>query len=255
MRVYFGSPAHICILLFYAVFAATAYFILRKKSERVKKAVLFYLMLLNLVQHFFKSFLWPHLAGNGFGLENTAYNLCALLIIISPFVFLSRAKALKQFLVCVGTVAGILPFLVPFWFYGQTPFSWEFARAYLCHLLLFTTSLLQSLLGFARPDFRGCLKTGALFLLALCIVWLDNLIFTEKAHAYETMLARNPLWLVAPPEGFALFPVLTLFDRPAPILWYAPHFYAAITALAAVLGKICDRRAGRKRPLFMKALL
>lgn len=256
MLIYFGSFSHICILLLAAALPAAAYFLLKNRSEGEKRDALFYLMLINLIQHFFKSFLWPHLAGKGFGLENTAYNVCALFIIVSPIVFLAKSEAAKRFLVCVGTVAGSLPLIIPFWFYGQSPFSWEFARAFFCHVLLLTTSLLPALFGFTRPTFRGAWKTGAMFLLTLSVVWLDNLLFTGGEKVYETMLARNPLWLVAPPEGFHLFPVFELFGRPVPLLWYAPHFYASITVLAAILGAVCDRRAERKRrPFFTGAPL
>lgn len=251
MQIYLGSSSHICILALAAALVAAAYFALKNKPRRTARAALFFLMLINLVQHFGKSFLWPHLIGRGFGLENTAYNVCAFLIIISPIVFLAKSEACKRFLVCVGTVAGSIPLVIPFWFYGQTPFSWEFARAFFCHVLLLATSLLQALLGFTRPTFRGCWRTGLLFLLSLCVVWLDNLLFSSGEAVYETLLARNPLWLVAPPEGFSLLPVIALRGRPVPILWYAPHFYAFITVLAAPLGALCDRRARRKRPRFL----
>ena len=194
--------------------------------------------------------------GEGFGLMNTAYNICAFLIIVTPFAILFDRELLLEFIACLGTAAGTLPLLLPYWFYGQTPFAWEFLRAWTCHVLLASSSSLFLLFGLVRFRFRHCFRFGFLFTAMLAIVFInDAFVFAltdGRAGLYERLLALNPLWTMGPAERYPLLASLFKSCSPAfllgsathgytPVFWYAVPFYIIITIIAFLLGAFLDR--------------
>lgn len=246
---------HLVTLIAAAGFVAAIYFPLRNRSIFAKEVALFSLMILNLTQHLFKSFFWPHLWGSGFGIINTAYNVCAILIISSPFVLLSGNNLLKQFVAYVGTIGPAVTLMVPYWFVGQTVFTWEFARFWTCHTLLVATSLLPALWGMVKFNRRDGWKFGLVFIAMLTLILANDAVFllvlgqATTETLYSELSARNPLWTMGPFGGIEslkyAFEVLSpgfLREPYIPVLWYAIPLYLYITAIAYLLGRITDRR-------------
>ncbi|MDE7158494.1 MAG: hypothetical protein K2N74_02870, partial [Clostridiales bacterium] len=176
MILQYGSNAYIFYLLVSAVILAGIYLIFRKRSLQAKKWLLATLVLINVLQHLFKSFVYPHLYGMGFGLQNTAYNVCAVLILLSPFTLFGKDSFFKVFVAYAGTVAGTLSLLLPYWFIGQTIFTWEFLRFYVCHLLLLLTSALPLMWGIRRAGYRDFWKSGFALFFLLGIVLLNDVL-------------------------------------------------------------------------------
>ena len=251
---------------------AALYFSLRKRSLFTKRIAVFALLQFNLVQHFFKCLIWPHLWGTGIGLINTAYNVCAFLIIISPFVFLGKNELLKQFVAYVGTIGASLAIIVPSWFIGSTIFTWEYLRSWTCHTVLIATSLLPALWGMVKFNYRDGWKFGLIFLMMLMLILSNNVVFMLAFDAatpetlYAALLAHNPLWMMAPSDGFeSLGKVLAVFSPKMflqtkthpyiPILWYAFPMYILITLIAYLLGGLLDRKKLKGDFLALKSKL
>ena len=228
----------------------------RGAKKSTKRAAVFSIAMLNLFQHLFKSLVWPHMRGAGFGLENTAYNVCALLIIATPFAILFEGELLLEFIACVGTAGGALTLFLPYWFFGETPFSWEFLRAWTCHALLLCSSALLLAFDLVRFRFRHCFRFGFLFTAMLSLVFINDalvLALTDgRTGLYERLLALNPLWMMGPTERHPLLAGLFESCSPAfllenaahgyaPVLWYALPLYILITIVAFLLGALLDR--------------
>ena len=270
---FLSLPYFVCLLLS-AGFVVGIYFLFRKRSARTKKAVLLVLMLLNIEQHLLKSFVWPHLYGQGFTYQNTCYNVCASLILLSPFIFFFGKGALRDALVYVGTAGTLLAVVVPFWFSGQDVFSWEVLRFYVCHVLLITTSILPALWGLTELSYRR-FAFVPLFFFGLLILILMNavicvslgLVGKGTGSLFETLYSLNPCWVMhpAPPKGFEwVTPVLEAFTPPVflgagtrpytPLLWYAIPMYLLLALLSLLIGILVDHRrfAADLRKLFRK---
>lgn len=258
-----GSLTHIFSLLLGILPIFVLNFAFRNAKMPTKRAVIFCVAILNLFQHFFKPLVWPHMHGQSFGLLNTAYNVCAFLIILTPFAILFNRELLLEFVACVGTAAGAVTLLVPYWFFGRTPLSWEFSRAWTCHALLLCSSSLLLLLKLVRFRFRHCFHFGLLFIVMLSLILLnDTIVFavTEgEAGLYERLLALNPLWTMGPTELYPLLAKLLESCSPAfllgntthgyaPVLWYAVPFYILVTIIAFLLGALLDRDNFLGRP-------
>lgn len=259
MIIEYFNYTHILSLILAATLVAALYFPLRKRSTLAKEFALFILMGLNITQHFFKFFVWPHLWGTGFALSNTAYNVCAILIIASPFIFVSRSSLLKQYIAYVGTIGPALALLIPYWYIGKTILTWDFLRFWVCHALLVTTSLLPALWGMIKFNYRDGWKFGLIFLAMLALILVNDTVFllalgrATKETLYEALLAQNPLMIMAPAEKGARFKIFFEIFSPhflletdthpyIPIIWYAIPVYLYMTLIGYILGCAIDRR-------------
>lgn len=254
MILNYFNLTHILTLFVAAGLIAAVYFALRNRTVFAKEIAVLVLMGLNLTQHFFKFFLWPHMWGTDFDIVNTAYNVCAILIIASPVVYLSKSNLLKQFVAYVGTIGPAVTLLVPYWYIGSTILAWDYLRSWTCHTLLLATSSLPALWGLVKFNFRDGWKFGFVFLAMLALILLNDAVFmlvlgqATKETLYDTLVARNPLWTMGPSGPFEslgrIFEAFTpkiFLDPYVPILWYAIPMYLMVTIVAYALGGVLDR--------------
>lgn len=260
MTVYYGSPSHILSVLSALVFCFCVFFLLRRTSRKVSERVIFIMMLVNLIQHLFKWLIYPHHIAEGFTIVSTAYNMCAFLIIFSPIAMLVKKQFIRDAFFLFGSVAGIIAIIVPYWHIGSSPFTWEYLRYMICHVLLFTNSMLPLLLGIHKPSYKSIPFLGLMFIGAVgCIILNDTIfyavgLFGEGMTLSEALRLSNPVWSFGPPENFsfilntvkAIFPDFTVISGktglPIPLIWYAVPMYVLITLIAALLLTFLDRK-------------
>ncbi len=252
---------------FYFLYPALTVFVLlglalclRKRSEGTKKWASFAVSAVNLLQHLLKALLYPHLWGTGFSYQNTAYNVCALLIIAMPFVQLCKCQGIKDFVYFTGLFAGLGTMFFPIWFIGKPAYGWELFRFYICHGLLFISAAMPFASGQHRISWRSGPKFGTLFLGMLAVVLLNNVccIFlgltpgATPENLYEALCAQNPLWMMGPRGGFewvaALLDPITpdfLFSdgHYVPILWYAYPIWILLTLGTTGVFMLLDRKS------------
>lgn len=256
------SPAYFLCLGVAAALVVGTYFLFRNAAYSIKWCFLMILMLINLGQHIGKSLVWPHLYGTGFGTENTAYNVCALIIYASPFILLFGRGAIRDAVVYIGTAGPLLSMIVPYWFQGQPLLQWEVLRFYTCHVLLIMTSLLPALWGVYRLSWRNFFRIPIFFFLMMAIILINYIILYARGmwgqglSLFDALLAANPCWVMRPnpPEGYlwaqkafeALSPKAFLGNaegRPyLPLLWYAIPVYIGISFSAFLVGIAADRK-------------
>lgn len=106
MLIDYGSFAYCFYLLLPFAITVALYFVLRRRSMRTKKILIFCLLIANFIQHVLKTYIYPQYDG-GFSYNQTAYNMCAFLILVSPFIFLCKNDFLKDAIFFFGTAAGI----------------------------------------------------------------------------------------------------------------------------------------------------
>lgn len=259
MTFEYGNFFYFFYLFLVFAFTATTGILLRKKSDRTKKTVIFILAVLNVFQHFFKQFLYPHLWGHGFDYMNTVYNVCSFLIVATPIVFFSKSDSWKDFITYAGSSAGLITMLVPYWYVGGSPFRSEILQFYVYHGLLFATSLLPVITGLHKLSWRNFWKIGLLFYLSNILVLFNNftvVVMEGKAeNMYAILREQNPLWMFSPPDnpGFAFFSDIVkifspkIFYNPeagvcVPILWSAVPLYLLLTVLSLLIGCFADSK-------------
>ena len=242
----YGSPFYIFSLMLPVFFTVLLRWTLRRCSEKIRRHAVLVLMLINTAQHLLKPWIYPHFAGTGFSALTSAYNMCAAVILISPLVLLWGNRFFRNF-VFMGFTAGIIAIAVPYWFIGMevSRLGWEYLRFFLCHALLFTTSMLTRLCGLHKPSYREFWQPGLAFLLALGLILLNNVVFitlglypgVEGLGLYEALCHVNPCMMMGPSQDTLWLtdlmkyftPGIFLGENPAgafaPILWYALPLY------------------------------
>ena len=231
------------------------WFLLRNRSRTVQKTVIFALTLLNLLQHLFKIYLYPQYWGESFGARSTAYNMCAFLIMASPFIFLFGSELWHNFITYVGTFAGGISVCVTYWMYEPVE---EQLRFVICHALLFLTSCLPAILGIYKINWRKCWRLPFVFYSCLMVLIVNDVITYTLGMVgdignltlQEFLVRENPCWAMGAPEGYPFIENLVGFFTPAafsgvPILWYAIPLFLLMTLGAIGFGSLFDKERFR----------
>lgn len=249
MKIYYGSLMYFAYIGASILLLGALYLLLRKRCVFIQKSAVFIVASLNFLQHIFKGRIYPQYNGSSEVYLSTAYNVCAFLILASPFVILFGSSLFRQFIAYVGSFAGIIAMLVPYWFVGLDAFSWEIYRFYICHGLLFISSFLPWILGFYEFKLKNCFKIAPVFFFALAVILVNNAILIKTGNfpgkdptrVFEELSMNNPAWSMRPSESFS--EIGNLLERLSipflcgknkagiyiPILWYAIPMYIAIT--------------------------
>ena len=249
MLINYGSLMYVAYILAVLFASFLVYQLIKKRSKGMQHFVLFLISIVNLLQHLFKGVIYPqYQAGYSMHLS-TAYNFCALMIILTPIIFLFKNNYLRCAVSFAGMLASTLSIAFPYWFIGQSAFTWEVYRFYICHGLLFLTSTLPIFLGTVKFKFKYFWSMALMFFLALGLIVANNVIFLKAGWftdapttpVFEFLNGYNPVWLMHPPVGFDWLINIFKFVTPdfflganpwnmcLPILWYAIPVYILTT--------------------------
>ena len=110
----YGSPFYISMICLLIFVCALLWLLIRKLSPRMQKLAVFTIMLINAFQHLFKWAIYPIYEGQSFNALSTAYNVCALLILLMPIAFISKSRFLRDYVFIAGAFAGFITNVVPF---------------------------------------------------------------------------------------------------------------------------------------------
>ncbi len=118
---------------------------------------------------------WP----NGLG-RSTAENLCAFLIMVSPFVYKYGNKYMKDYLFYIGSISSILVMIIPTGAIGldlsQAENLLEVFRFYICHIPLLIVGYLMVDNGFHELNYHRLIALPFMFLLVEGILVLNGII-------------------------------------------------------------------------------
>ncbi len=134
------------------------YFLLRNRTEKTKKIVLFSLLAFALVLHFLKCFIPPYSTDKDRLYWDIFFiNICAANIFLFPIFFLTKSKALKDYMFYLGLLGGGLALLYPIEPIekaNQLAETLDIIRFYIHHWILFAVPLLMVLLKVHELDYK-----------------------------------------------------------------------------------------------------
>ncbi len=260
----YGSPFYILMLLLLFLIGFLLWFFIKKLNIKLQRLIVLVIMLINVAQHLFKWAIYPMYEGQGFTALSTAYNMCALLILLMPIAYISKSDSFKDFVFLAGAFAGFITNVIPYWHIGVpvSELGWEYARFYICHALLFFSGMLPLLLSHHKLSYKRFYTVGAYFLLSLMIILVNDVIFIclgvyfehTPNELYESLYVLNPCWSMHPPAEFPIVEkAVSLFSPdillgkgdagyPAPILWYAIPLYIGFSVLSFIVMAMLDRK-------------
>ncbi len=261
----YGSPFYLAMIALLLLGLFAIWHFLKKLSAEKQKLFIFIIMLVNTLQHLFKWAIYPIYWNQGFTVLSlsTAYNMCALLILLMPFALFSKSITFRDFMFIAGAFAGLVTNLVPFWHIGKrvSELGWEYVRFYFCHALLFYSGMLPLLLGFHKISYRRSYKIGFGFLISISIILLNDIIAIALglfdypiSDLYGSLCKINPCMAMKPSAEFPILDKIAKVLSPdvftgknrtgvyVPILWYAIPAYLGFTILSFTVLAVFDRK-------------
>jgi len=162
---------------------AGLYFLLRRRSTRTQKTVLFSLLAFGLLLHFLKVYIPPYSVDEARMLRDSWFvNICAANIALFPIFFFSKNDKVKDYMFYIGVLSGLISL-----FYPQEPIAkvdqaaeqLDIIRFYYHHWMVMAVPLLMALLGLHKPSYKRvlCAPTGLLLLMLFIML---NQIFQSE---------------------------------------------------------------------------
>lgn len=159
------------------------YFLLRKRSDKTKKTVLFFILAFALLLHFLKFYIPPYSTDISRLYRDAWFiNICAANILLFPFLFLLKNETVKDYMFYIGTFSGILATVLPLepiQKLDQSAEILDIIRFYIHHSILWIVPLLMVVLGLHKIKYRRVVRLPFLFLGLLLFIMLNQIFQSE----------------------------------------------------------------------------
>lgn len=207
--------------LFFIVLLAGAivglYFLLRKRSDRTKKWVLGSILFFNLALHFLKLTFPPYSTNPELAMREVWFvNVCATSVLFFPFIFISKSKTAKDYMVFLGIVSGFLAMLYPTEAIDKSVLTLDLWRFYICHGIIIAVPMLTVLLKLHKLDVKRiwkmpiCMCAMLLFIICNQVLQSELGIIPLRNGDMLNINFRNPSLIWGPTDAVAvLFSWLT----------------------------------------------
>ena len=172
---------------FWLILAAGAtvglYFLLRNKSAKFQKSVLFSLLALGLLFHFLKVYIPPYSVDEARMLRDSWFvNICGANIALFPFMFFSKNEKIKDYMFYIGVISGLIAL-----FYPQEPMAkvdqlaecLDIIRFYYHHWMLLAVPLLMVLLKHHKLSYKR-VHVAPIGLLGVMLFIMLNQVFQAE---------------------------------------------------------------------------
>lgn len=253
----YWSIGHILSFVTPIIFLLLLYLILRLQSPKAQKGIILFIMILNVIQHVFKAYVYYPVYHGKFDIGMSFFcNLCGAQILLSPFIFLGKSKWLKDSLFVTGIISPIVSLGFITVTYGVSIFDLVFIRYFVAHTLLLATSALPVLLGLHTLTVKNCWKIGIFFIFLEVLVFVDEMWIVayknnwDWAYSYQFNYNQNKLFIYHSAnssvfnhtflEGFQMKYIID--DGTCtyiPILYSAPFIYVFFLIISWITFRIC----------------
>ncbi len=197
---------------------------LKDKPEKTQKIVLGAILFFNLALHFLKLTFPPYSTNPDIAMREVWFvNVCATSVLFFPFIFISKSKTAKDYMVFLGIISGFLALLYPTEAIGKSVLTLDLWRFYICHGILIAVPMLTVLLGVHKLDVKRiwkmplCVSAMLLFIICNQVLQSELGIIPLRNDDMFNVNFRNPSLIWGPTDSVAV-----LFS------WLTPSFMKTI---------------------------
>ena len=246
------------------------YFLLRNKTQRTQKLVLFSFLVVGLLLHFLKVYIPPYSVDEARMLRDSWFvNICAANIALFPFMFWSKNKKVLDYMFYIGIISGLIAL-----FYPQEPLAkanqladrLDIIRFYYHHWMVMAIPMLMAILGLHQPSYKRILVAPTGLLLLMLFIMLNQIFQSELGFVplrnqaeFFDIGYKNSSYIWGPGTDDAIGNFLAIFTpdffKTVPVgefagqIKYWPWFwmivpcYILVPPLAMLVASIFDRKA------------
>lgn len=244
---------------FWLILAAGAtaglYFLLRNRSVKLQKTVLFALLVVGFLLHFLKVYIPPYSIDEARMLRDSWFvNICAANIALFPFMFFSKNEKIKDYMFYIGLISGLIAL-----FYPQEPMAkvdqlaeqLDIVRFYYHHWMLLTVPLLSVLFKHHKLSYKRVFVAPVGLLLLMLFIMLNQVFQAELGfvplHSESNFLGigyKNTSYIWGPGVNDAIGSFFAIFTpeifKTVPVGQYAgqekywPWFWIIVPAFVLV---------------------
>lgn len=190
---------------------------LKNKDDKVKRKVILFLLFSAFALHFIKLLFPPY---NTMFPEiirkSTFENICAVSTLVFPFIFLSKSKILKDYMIVMGIISGLAAYLYPteaifdtfdsVYFGMKGAFSFDVIRFYYAHLVIFLVPFLMGYFKLHEFKLKRLVFLPITIMMTLAIIYLNevalfNLGWIDPSGFYDVDL-RNSSFVFGIPSHY-----------------------------------------------------
>ena len=159
------------------------YFILRKKSQKTIKIVLFSILVAGLIAHFTKFLYPPYSTDTARMLRDSWFiNICGANIALFPFFFMSKSNRAKDYMFYLGLLGGLIAVLFPLEPMQKANQAGEWidiVRFYFHHTMLYAVPLLMVILGVHKLSYKRVAWCPVYLLGVMLFIMLNQVLQSE----------------------------------------------------------------------------
>ena len=159
------------------------YFILKNRTQKTQKIVLFSLLLFGLILHFLKFLIPPYSTDiNRLYRDSWFINICGANIFLFPFFFLSKNEKAKDYMFYIGVLSGLISILYPMEPMVKVNQSAEWldiVRFYYHHTMLWAVPLLMVVFKLHTLNYRRVLYVPTYLLAVMLFIMLNQVLQSE----------------------------------------------------------------------------